>query len=449
MKRIFLIFITALFTSIALAQKPIKVEEPKRPTGQKDVIELRVAPIPQVRVAVIGLGNRGAGSVSRLSQIEGCRVVAICDIQQRYVDRAVKYLRPKDKDADTYTGDEDWKKICERSDIDLIYIATHWDLHAPIAKYAMEHGKHAVVEVPAALTIKECWDLVNTAEKYQRHCMILENCNYDTFELATLNMAQQGVLGDIIHCEGAYIHDLRGEIFYDGAYWDNWRLKHNTAQKGNLYPTHGLGPIAHVMNIHRGDRMNYLVTVSTDQFGMTEFAKKEYGKESVEAKTEYKHGDINTTLIKTVNGRTLMIQHDITSPRPYSRIHLLSGTRGFVQKYPQELMALSPNTHEFMTLEQKDSVLNQYAHPIVKEIGEQAKKVGGHGGMDFIMDYRLIYCLNHGLPLDIDVYDTVEWSSLVPLSQLSIENGGAPIQIPDFTRGAWKKVDKVTYYHTK
>lgn len=446
MKKISLVFLLLLIAATGFAQqsKTVVVNGPKRPVGQKDVIELRTAPIEQVRVAFIGLGNRGIGAVYRISQIPTATVAVLCDVQQRYVDRAQKAL--KGKTADTYTGVDDWKKICERPDIDLIYVCTHWDLHTPIAKYAMEHGKHVAIEVPGALTMKECWDLVDTAEKTQRHCTMLENCNYDFFELATLNMAQQGVFGEIVHCEGAYIHDLRGEIFEPGAYWNSWRLKHNTEDIGNLYPTHGLGPIAHIMNIHRGDRMKTLVTVSSSQFGMTEFAKEKYGKDSKEAEQVYQHGDMNTTLIKTENGKTMMIQHDITSPRPYSRHHVISGTKGYVQKYPMELMAFEPAAHSFLSGVQKDSVLRKYTHPIVSEVGEQAKKIGGHGGMDFIMDYRLIYCLNKGLPLDLDVYDAAEWSCLVPLSRLSIENGNASVQIPDFTRGAWKKVTKVTYY---
>lgn len=444
MKRLKTILGLLFCATVMWAQnKPVELQIPERPSGQKDVIELRTAPIPHVRIAVIGLGNRGVGAVYRLAKIPTATVTVLCDVQQRYVDRAQKYLMHK---VDTYTGEEDWKKICERPDIDLIYVCTHWDLHAPIALYAMEHGKHVVMEVPAALTMEECWALVDMAEKTQLHCMMLENCNYDFFELTTLNMAQKGLFGEIVHCEGAYIHDLRGEIFDQDSYWKNWRLDHNTKDIGNLYPTHGLGPIAHVMNIHRGDRMTFLVTVSSDQFGLTEFAKQKYGTGSKEAQVAYKHGDINTTLIKTWKGKTLLIQHDISNPRPYSRHHVISGTKGFAQKYPVEGFAFDPEAHEFLSEEKKNALIKEYAHPIIQEVGEQAKKVGGHGGMDFMMDYRLIYCLNHGLPLDMDVYDAVEWSCLVPLSKQSIENGSVPVQIPDFTRGAWKKNKQVTYY---
>ena len=422
--------------------------EPVRPVGQKDVIELRCDPIDTVRIGFIGLGARGSQAVRRYSFIEGVKIVALCDLVPENVEKSQQLLLDKGLlKADTYTGSEDWKKICEREDIDLIYICTHWALHTPIAVYAMEHGKHVATEVPAALTIEECWQLVNTAEKNQKHCMQLENCNYDFFEITTLNMAQQGLFGEIIHGEGAYLHDLRKLNFNDtSGYWNMWRLDHLEKNDGNTYPTHGLGPICHLMNIHRGDKMNFLVSMSSKQVGMTEYAKEVFGEDSDYAKREYKKGDINTSLIKTEKGKTIMIQHDVSSPRPYSRLHTFSGTKGFAQKYPQQGIALEPNPHQFMSENELDSLLEEYTHPIVKDIEEKAKEVGGHGGMDFIMDYRLIYCLRNGLPLDQDVYDAAEWSSILELSKISVMNESMPVKIPDFTRGEWKKLDKVSYY---
>lgn len=421
--------------------------EPPRPEGQSDVIELRCDPIDTVHIAFIGLGGRGKGAVRRYTFMEGVKIVALCDLIQENLDKAQEILQgaglPK---ADVYSGPEDWKKVCEREDVDLVYICTHWDLHTPIAVYAMEQGKHAASEVPIAITIDECWQLVNTAEKTRRHCMQLENCNYDFFELATLNMVRQGLLGEIVHAEGAYIHDLRRSVFNEDAYWNMWRLRHNQARNANLYPTHGFGPICHALNIHRGDKMEYLVTVASDQYGMTEFAKEKFGEDSDYGTREYARGDMNTTLIKTAKGKSMMIQHDITSPRPYSRIHLLSGTKGFVQKWPVQGIALEPFAHEFMAPEEMEQVLADYEHPITKEVGELARKVGGHGGMDFTMDYRLIHCLRNGLPLDQDVYDAAEWSAITELSEKSIENQGMPVKVPDFTRGAWNKVDVVTYH---
>lgn len=421
---------------------------PERPEGQTDVLELRAEPIDTVRMAIIGLGMRGSGAVYRYTFIEGAKIVAIADVVPEKVERAqeilVKQGRPK---ADAYTGEDGWKEICERNDIDLVYVVTHWDLHTPIALYAMEQGKHVVTEVPAALTLDECWQLVNTAEKTRQHCMMLENCNYDFFEMATLNMAQQGLLGEIVHAEGAYIHDLRSLNFDENGYWHMWRLGHLQNRDANLYPTHGFGPIAHAMNLHRGDKMNYLVSVSSGQFGMTKYAKNKFGEDSEYAKQEYKKGDMNTSIIKTAKGKTIMLQHDVTSPRPYSRIHLLSGTEGFVRKWPVRGIALEPNAHSFLSDEEMEEMLEKYEHPITKEVGEKAREVGGHGGMDFIMDYRLIYCLRNGLPLDMDVYDAAEWSCITDLSEASVKNNGMPVQVPDFTRGAWKKLDKVTYYN--
>ena len=309
----------------------------------------------------------------------------------------------------------------------------------------MKQGKHVAVEVPAAMTVAECWDLVNTAEQTRRHCMMLENCCYDFFEMATLNMAQQGLFGDVMHAEGAYIHDLRSYNYDTTAtgYKNMWRLKAQKEEAGNPYPTHGLGPVAQILNIHRGDRMATLVSMSNAQKGMHLYAA-EHGITG-EDTAHIDMGDMNTTLIRTAKGKTIMIQHDVTSPRPYNRIHMVSGTKGFAQKYPLTGIALEPNAHEFVSQQTLDSLLKVYEHPFCKEIGEKARQVGGHGGMDFIMDYRLIHCLKNGLPLDMDVYDAAEWSCLVELTDYSVRNGSVPVQIPDFTRGEWDKLQGLTF----
>ncbi len=432
--------------------------EPSRPQGQTDVLALRCEPIPTVRIAFIGLGMRGTDAVRRYVNLEGVDVKALCDLEDYNINQAQRTLRDKNRPpAAEYTGKDDWKKVCERDDIDLVYVCTPWAMHTPIAVYAMEHGKHVAVEVPAATTMEECWQLVNTAEKTRRHCMQLENCCYDFFEMATLNMAQKGLFGEIVHVEGAYIHDLRQLNFNERlkgnalpveeskapdltGYWDYWRLKENEKRNGNLYPTHGLGPIAQVLNIHRGDKMDVLVSLSSDQFNMTAYAKERFGTDSSLANTEYKRGDMNISLIKTARGKSMMIQHDVSSPRPYSRIHLISGTKGFAQKYPRQTLAFEPNGHRVLNDEQMKKILAEYEHPITKEVGEQARKVGGHGGMDFMMDYRLIYCLRNGLPLDQDVYDAAEWSCITPLSAYSVKKGNIPVKVPDFTRGGWNKI---------
>ncbi len=440
---------------------PIVLPVPERPAGQTDVVALTAPKLDVVRVGFIGLGMRGPGAVKRFTHIDGVEIVALCDIVPERVKKTQAYLTEAGlPEAVEYSGSQDaWKALCDRDDIDLVYIATDWKTHTPMAVYAMERGKHVACEVPIAMTVEECWQLVNTAEKTRQHCMMLENCCYDFYEMATLNMAQKGLLGEIVHAEGAYIHDLRSLNFRDpeeGGYYNWWRLEVNEQHDGNYYATHGLGPVCQALNIGRGDKMNYLVSLSSDQFGMTAYAKEKFGEDSEFAKRNYAKGDMNTTLIKTEKGKSIMIQHDVTSPRPYNRKHALSGTKGYIEKYPRRGIALEPteavaakfdnqNPHGFASQEVFDQLMETYEHPITREVGEQARKVGGHGGMDFIMDYRLIYCLRNGLPLDMNVYDAVEWSCLGELTEISVKNNSAPVAIPDFTRGAWNKLDSYSH----
>jgi hypothetical protein len=412
----------------------ITFPEPERAEGQSDALLLACEPLPTVRIAFIGLGKRGKEAFNHYLHIEGVRIVAICDIHQEKIDFAQNLLREHGLDrAAEYRNPEGWRAVCERNDIDLVYVCTHWHLHVPIATYAMTKGKHVAVEVPAALTLHECWQLVNTAEKTRRHCFMLENCCYDYFEMAILNMVQQGVLGEIVHCEGGYIHDLRALDFsLKPEYLRFWSFS------GNPYPTHGLGPICQVLNIHRGDRLHWLVSVSGNQFGYPRV-------EGFDLRKLNRLGNMNTTIIKTIKGKTIVLQHDITSPRPYSRNYLVSGTRGFAQKRSQPEIALEPNASETLKAEDYNQLLARYEHPFYRELGELARRVGSHGGMDFIMDYRLIYCLRNGLPLDQDVYDAAEWSSIVELSALSVSNGSTPVEIPDFTRGAWSHINGLRF----
>jgi len=405
----------------------------------KSVMGLACTPLKTVRIGLIGIGMRGSDAVTRLMQIEGVVFKAFCDLVPNNVKNANKALTKAGFEAASeYTAEGDWKKVCEREDIDLIYTCTPWYMHTPVAVYAMKHGKHAASEVPAAPTLSECWQLVDTAEETQRHCMMLENCCYDFFELATLNMARNDVFGDIYHAEGAYNHDLRELKFNKQGYYNMWRLEYSKKHNGNLYPTHGLGPVAQILGINRGDRFDYLTSMSTNQIGLSLYAKEQYGENSPEYKQEYKLGDVNNTVIRSVKGKTILIQHNTTSPEPYSRIHRIMGTKGMAVKYPDMQIALSPASHEFLKKEDFDALMNKYEHPLAKQIGEKARKVGGHGGMDFIMDYRLIYCLRNGLPLDQDVYDAATWSSIVELSELSVNNRSASVDVPDFTRGAWE-----------
>jgi Oxidoreductase family, NAD-binding Rossmann fold len=396
--------------------------------------------LPVVRIGIVGLGMRGGDAVERLSYIDGVEITALCD---KYPDRVAvaqktlqKMKRPLAKE---YSGEEGWKALCEGNDVDLVYTPTPWHLHTPIALHAMKNGKHAAVEVPAGKTMDELWDLVETSEKTRKHCMMLENCCYDFFELLTLNMARQGMFGEIVHAEGAYIHDLSKDwLFNKKAYADMWRLKENIGQNGNLYPTHGLGPIAQCMNVNRGDKFDHLVSMSTNDFSLNSMArdlavKDDFFKEYVDR--PYR-GNMNTTLVRTNKGKTIMVQHDVSTLRPYSRIHLVSGTKGAAQKWPgPQRIAFS---HSWLKPEELKQLEDKYAPPIVKHIGTIAKEVGGHGGMDFIMDWRLIDCLRNGLALDQDVYDAAAWSCLFPLSQRSVAKRSRTIDIPDFTRGSWQ-----------
>ncbi len=392
-----------------------------------------------VRIGFIGLGNRGPNAVERMSFIEGVEIRALCDIRPERVRVAEKLLENTRFSPVTYTGSENaWKKMCERDDLDLIYICTPWDLHTPMAVYAMEHGKHACTEVPAATTLEECWQLVETSEKTRKHCMMLENCCYDFFELLTLNMARQGFFGEIIHGEGAYLHDLLEGNFSKTKYYDMWRLKQNF-RNGNLYPTHGLGPICQIMNINRGDRMDYMVSTSGVDFSMSRMARKLAATDdfySPFADKTYR-GNMNTSTIRTINGRTIMIQHDVSSPRPYSRIHQVNGTKAMALKYPLP-SRISNGGDEWLTDEEYKAVEEQYTPAIVKKIGKMAREVGGHGGMDFLMDWKTIDSLRNGLPLDENVYDAALWSSIAPLSEWSVARRSASVDVPDFTRGSWE-----------
>jgi hypothetical protein len=404
-------------------------------------------PIPVVRIGVIGLGDRGSDAVQRLSYIEGVEIKALGDKREVCVKESQKYLAGIGRPAaqEFYGAEDAWKKLVELPDLDLIYTCTPWILHTPISVYAMEHGKHVACEVPIARTIDEAWQLVETSERTKKHCMMLENCCYDFFELLTLNMARQGMFGEIIHGEGAYIHNLMGYNFKkplddkqaDGAYTDMWRLKENATRNGNLYPTHGLGPVCQALNINCGDKMEYLSSVSTFDFTMGPKEKELAAQDSFFApwKDSKFRGNMNTTIIRTTLGKSIMVQHDVSSIHPYSRIHLVKGTNGMVRKYPEERIALGEDWADAAKLKE---LYDKYSPEIVKRVGEMAKKVGGHGGMDFIMDWRLIDCLRNGLPVDQPVYDGAVWSSIAPLSEWSVANRSQSIDVPDFTGGSWK-----------
>ena len=432
------------------------VETPERPAGQEHVVGLRAEKLPVVRVAFVGLGMRGPWAVNRFSHIPGVQIVALCDYERERAEDCQKYLKARGLlPADIYSGEKGYEEVCKREDVDLVYVATDWNHHFPVAKLALENGKHAAIEVPSAMNLEQCWELIDLSEKTRKHCMILENCCYDYYEMNALAMAQAGVFGEILRAEGAYIHNLDE---YWEAYWKDpdgsdpdglgWRLKYNKENRGDLYATHGLGPVAQCMNIHRGDRFTTLVAMDT---------KSVHGKACVEKRTgrtcdEFRNGDHTTTLMRTAQGKVVEIQHNVMSPQPYNRLFKLTGTKGYATKYPEPHIALDKaqlqesgvapqmdniSSHGFLPEAEYDELMKKYYHPILTKYGEIGREMG-HGGMDFVMDSRLVYCLQNGLPLDMDVYDMAEWCALGELGALSMDNNSASVAFPDFTRGYWE-----------
>ena len=431
---------------------PIKVKVPARPAGQENVIGLTVPAMDTVRIGFVGLGARGPYAVDRYTYIPGVKIVALCDVIPDNVEKVQKALENRGfPRAAGYSGDtEVYKQLCEGDDIDLVYICTDWVHHTPIALYAMEHGKNVACEVPMATSLDEIWALINMSEKTRKHCMMLENCCYDFFEMSCLAMAQAGVFGDILHVEGSYLHYLDP---YWGGYWNNWRLDFNQKHKGDVYPTHGLGPIAQVLGIHRGDRFKTLVAMDTKPSNGPRAVKRMTGKDG----DDFQNGDETSTMIRTENGKTILVEHDVLTPRPYDRMYQIVGSHGFAEKYPVERIVLRADqlqenpasedlSEKHLNAEEMAQLQQKYRSPILTpELEELAKKVGGHGGMDFIMDYRLVYCLRNGLPLDMDVYDMAEWCCLAELGAISIEHGSMPVEVPDFTRGAWNQLKGFSY----
>ena len=393
-------------------------------------------PMDPVRIGYVGVGGMGSNHVKNLLRIEGVEIRAVCDIVEEKVKRVQSWVvkAGQPKPAGYSRGEYDFKRMCEQEDLDLVYTATPWRWHVPVCVAAMENGKHAATEVPAAVTVDECWQLVETAEKLKKHCVMMENCCYGRSEMMVLNMVRKGVLGELVHAEAGYLHDLRGVKFStDGE--GLWRRAHSVNRNGNLYPTHGLGPVAQCMNINRGDRFDYVVSMSSNSRGLQLYAAEHLAADDPRRKETYILGDVNVSLIRTVNGLTITLGHDCNLPRPYSRVNLVQGTKGIVQGYPDKIHieGRSPK-HQWEPLMK---YAKEYEHPLWKTTGNEARGAG-HGGMDFIEDYRLIQCLREGIPTDMDVYDAAAWSVVSELSERSVANRSRAIDFPDFTRGRWK-----------
>jgi predicted dehydrogenase len=423
-----------------ILEKIKKMSSPQFRRGNS-VIGLKAPPIKQVKVAFIGLGNRGIQHLQVVDSLcpDKAVIKAICDVQQIKIDAALEELKKSGRNQKpaVYSGTlEIWKEMIKRDDIDLVIISTPWEDHAPMSLLSMQNNKHVAVEVPAAYTLPDTWELVDTAEETQRHFMMLENVCYGEEELWLLNMALQGVLGTLTYAECAYIHNLRELLFSKDYYYNMWRIRHNMNRDGNLYPTHGIGPVSQYMNVNRGDSFRNLVSMSSLQASLDEYSANVENTNEFFGKSGYKHGDMNNTLIKTAKGRMIMVQHDVVTPRPYSRINALAGTKGYHEGYPGRL-ALVEKGHKW--LEEKDykEIREKYKHPLWEKLKSGIEKYGSHGGMDFVMIYRLIDSLNNGWFLDEDVYDAASWSSVIPLSTLSVELGNMPLEFPDYTRGRW------------
>lgn len=386
------------------------------------------------RIAFIGTGKRGTSLLENLLAADG-QVVALCDVVPEHAQHAASLVVAAGQaKPQLYTdGPYAFEAMLSMNDIDLVLVATPWSWHAEMAVAAMKHGKDVCIEVPGVVTLDECWEIVKTSEQTRKHCMMLENCCYGYNETLILRMVHDGKFGELLYGEGAYLHDLREELFSDNGE-GLWRRAEHTKRDGNLYPSHGLGPVANYMDMQRGDRFDYIVSMSSPQRGLDQYRKEHLHAGDPRLEERYVTGDMNTSLIKTAKGLTITVKHAVSTPHPYDRINLIAGTKGIFQDYPPRIYLDGQNKDEsYMPID----TWKQHAHPLWQKEGQLAAKIGGHGGMDYIMLYRLLQCVREGLPPDMDVYDAASWSVIGPLSVSSVSRGSAPIEFPDFTQSKW------------
>lgn len=410
---------------------------PPRKLGAPPDELFRAPPLETVRMGFVGVGHQGSSHVNNFLAIEGVEIAAVCDLVPEKAERVRdQVVEAGGAPPRLYTdGPDDWRRLCADEELDLVFTATPWSLHAPVCLEAMRNGKHAATEIPLAVTVDECWELVETAEATERHCVMMENCCYDRTELMLLRMVREGLLGELMHAECGYLHDLRWHKLTD-FYENDWRVRHSLTRNGDLYPTHGLGPVAQWMNVNRGNQFDYLVSMATKTRGLREWAADNLGPDSPEARWEYALGDVVNTMIRTVSGETILVTHDTNLPRPYSRRILLQGTRGVARKYPEARIHIEGESPEHQW-EDLTAMRERWEHPLWRDLEAMAAG-SGHGGMDFIEDYRLIQSLRAGEPMDMDVYDGAAWSAVSELSERSIAGGSRPVAVPDFTRGGWR-----------
>ena len=410
------------------------------------------APLQRVRLAFIGVGARGRSHVAQALYRDDVDITAICDVDPDAISRTNKMIEKAGRKLpEAYTkGDEAFQQMLKRDDIDGVVIATPWEWHVPMAVATMKAGKYAAVEVSATVTLKESWDLVNTFEKTGSHCMILENVCYRRDVMAILNMIRQGMFGEMLYAHCGYQHDLRNIKFNDGksiggvgaefgakGYSEaHWRTQHSVDRNGDLYPTHGLGPVAHWLNINRGNRFTYLTSMATKSRGLHKYVVDKGGANHPNAKVNFKLGAVVTSTLQCAHGETIMIIHDTNSPRPYSLGFRAQGTEG-IWMDDNDMIYLegkSPKPHQW---EPFAAYQDKYDHPLWKKHAETAANAG-HGGIDFFVLRAFIESVKNQVAPPIDVYDAAVWSAISPLSEQSIAQGSKPIEIPDFTRGKWK-----------
>ncbi|MBI1966899.1 MAG: Gfo/Idh/MocA family oxidoreductase [Gemmatimonadetes bacterium] len=396
------------------------------------------AALETVRIGFVGVGHQGASHVENFLKIDCVEITAICDIVPEKVARVQQLVTDagRARPAGYERGPNDFIRMCDEEDLDLVFTATPWEWHAPVCVAAMERAKHAATEVPMAVTVEECWRLVEVSERTRRHCVMMENCCYDRTEMMIHHMVRRGLFGELLHAECGYLHDLR-ELKLTDYYEGRWRIRHAIRRNGDLYPTHGLGPVAQWMDVNRGNQFDYLVSMGSNGRGLNRWAGEHLGPDAPEARQRYALGDVVNTLIRTKRGQTILITHDTNSPRPYSRNILLQGTKGIVRKYPEEKIHLEGRSpaHRW---EELTTYRDEFEHPVWRALEERARGAG-HGGMDYIEDVRLIECLRAGTATDLDVYDGAAWSAVAELSERSIARRSRSMDVPDFTRGAWQR----------
>jgi predicted dehydrogenase len=407
------------------------------PLTTQDPLRFRAAPLPVVRIGFVGIGGQGGSHLENLLTLEGVEIVALCDIVPEKVTAWQRRIRERGrKEPVGFTrGPRDFERMCAEQELDLVFNATPWEWHVPIILAALRNGKHSASEVPLAYTVDDCWAVVEAAEKFARHCVMMENCNYDRLEMLGLNLARKGLLGELLHAECGYNHDLRA-IKFSTEGEGLWRRAHATRRNGNLYTTHGLGPIAETMGITRGNQLDYLVSLSGPSRGLQAWQSEHLSADDPRRRERYVLGDVNASLLKTTAGQTIYLTHDTNLPRPYSRKYVLQGTRGILEGYPRRVYieGQSAAPHRWDPVEKW---FESHDHPLWKS--EKVKQASvGHGGMDWLEDWRLIACLREGVPTDQNVYDGATVSVVGPLSEWSVANGSKPVKVPDFTRGRWK-----------